>query len=107
MTQHYSDLDRENDPYALPNVETFQLTAEECVEMLDEDTLHEYLKDFPLANFNSRDHQAMIDAIIEAEGIKGGWFYWYCFPGCMPDSEPMGPYETEREAIEAARDDDY
>lgn len=26
----------------------------------------------------------------EAEGITGGWFYWYCRPGCMSDSDPVG-----------------
>ena len=22
------------------------------------------------------------------------WYYWYCFPGCMPDSEMTGPFPT-------------
>jgi hypothetical protein len=30
---------------------------------------------------------------------KAGWYWWSCFPGCLPDSEPMGPFETEAEAI--------
>ncbi len=29
-----------------------------------------------------------------------GWYYWYCMPGCLPDSDPMGPFET-REAAHA------
>ena len=24
------------------------------------------------------------------------YYYWYCFPGCLPDSEPIGPFENER-----------
>lgn len=36
--------------------------------------------------------------------IGTGYFYWFCFPGCMPDSEPFGPFESEasayRDAIE-------
>jgi hypothetical protein len=32
-----------------------------------------------------------------------GWYYWYCFPGCMPDSNPFGPYPTEAEALHAAQ----
>jgi hypothetical protein len=38
------------------------------------------------------------------EPIVSGWYWWACFPGCLPDSEPDGPYATEREAIEVARD---
>ena len=34
-----------------------------------------------------------------------GWFYWYCFPGCLPDSEPVGPFASEAEAIAAAQEE--
>jgi hypothetical protein len=34
-----------------------------------------------------------------------GWYFWYCFPGCLPDSEPFGPYDTEAEAIAAAQEE--
>lgn len=102
--QAYSSPDREDEPHALPDLEIFQRTAEECA-LDDEDLVAEYLKEFKLANFNSRDRARMIDAIIEREHIKGGWFYWYCFPGCMPDSEAMGPYDTADEARTAARED--
>lgn len=34
-----------------------------------------------------------------------GWYFWFCFPGCLPDSnEPFGPFETEKAAIEACRE---
>ena len=23
-----------------------------------------------------------------------GWYYWYCFPGCLPDSDPTGPFPS-------------
>lgn len=32
-----------------------------------------------------------------------GWYWQACFPGCLPDSEPMGPFETECAAIEDAQ----
>lgn len=35
---------------------------------------------------------------------KTAWFYWFCFPGCLPDSDPFGPFATEQEAIDDARD---
>ena len=34
------------------------------------------------------------------EGIA--WFYWFCMPGCLPDSEPCGPFDTEKQAAEDA-----
>jgi hypothetical protein len=41
-----------------------------------------------------------------------GWYWWFCFPGCMPESEPDGPYDTEEDAVAAVyehaiTDDDY
>lgn len=23
------------------------------------------------------------------------WYWWSCFPGCLPDSDPIGPFATE------------
>jgi hypothetical protein len=105
MSQHYSNPDRASDPYALPDLEIFQLTAEEVAER-DEDLIYEYSKrrEFRLAGMNSRDRQRMLDAIIAEEGITGGWFYWYCFPGCMPDSDPVGPFTSRADALADAQD---
>ncbi len=33
-----------------------------------------------------------------------GWYFWYCFPGCLPEGDPWGPYLTRQEAIDAAQD---
>lgn len=105
MGQHYSDPSRANDTWSLPDIETFQLTAREVAER-DEDMIHEYMKrrEFRLASMNSRDREKMFDAMIEEECIEGGWFYWFCFPGCMPDSDANGPYETEALAVKAAQE---
>lgn len=32
-----------------------------------------------------------------------GYYYWFCFPGCCPDSEAVGPYRTEEEALADVR----
>ena len=32
------------------------------------------------------------------EPLSAGWYFWSCFPGCMPEGDPNGPYETEDEA---------
>lgn len=31
-----------------------------------------------------------------------GYYWWTCFPGCLPEGDPMGPFKTEAEAIEDA-----
>lgn len=40
-------------------------------------------------------------AVSESER---GWYWWACFPGCLPDGEPYGPFETYEEAIKDAQD---
>ncbi len=40
-----------------------------------------------------------------AEPVEKGWYYWYCFPGCLPDSEPYGPYGSEDAASQAAQEE--
>lgn len=103
--QAYSDPSRESDSNALPDVEVFQLSAREVAEM-DDDAICTYMNrhDFRLAAMNSRDRDAMFDAIIEEEGITGGWFWQACFPGCLPDGDPVGPFATRDEALADAQD---
>jgi len=88
MSHHYSDPSRENDPHALPDVEVcfgrvclycgaFGETGPECS--------------------CATEHAGMV-------AIKAGWIYAFGFPGCLWDSDPVGPFETEAEALEAARE---
>lgn len=104
MPQAYSDPSRESDEHSLPDIEVFQRTAEECA-LDDEDLVFEYMKrrEFRMANMNGRDSQAMVDAIIEEEGIRGGWFWQACFPGCLPDGDAVGPFDSYAEALADAQ----
>lgn len=72
----YSDPSREGDKWSLPDVEVFYIH-----EMGHEDP------DRP------------------GEYLPPGWYYWYCFPGCMPEGDPNGPFKSEQVAIDAARDE--
>lgn len=36
-------------------------------------------------------------------GGRGGWYWRSCFPGCLPDSEPVGPFKSSAEAMRDAR----
>lgn len=53
----------------------------------------EYNRDNP-----GHDAEASIDA--------AGWYWWTCFPGCLPDSDPVGPFNTEQDALKDAQDVD-
>ena len=33
-----------------------------------------------------------------------GWYYQSCFPGCLPDGDAFGPYDTEEDAFAAAEE---
>jgi hypothetical protein len=79
MAQAYSDPTRADDPHALPNIEVFHVT--EAVSTLME--------------------TCFVDPCPGP-----GWYWWPCFPGCLPDSDPMGPFGTEAEALADAQDID-
>jgi len=36
------------------------------------------------------------------EGFEPGWYWVAGFPGCLPDSDPAGPFESEQDAIDDA-----
>jgi hypothetical protein len=100
--QAYSNPERESEPTALPDIEVFELTRAEQVEQ-DEELMWEAHKRFPLATMNSRDRERAIEWAIEESGATGGWFWWTCFPGCLPDGPAIGPFETREQALEDAR----
>jgi hypothetical protein len=104
MSQHYSNPERENNPHALPDIEIFELTAPEAAG-LDDDLVWEYMKrrEFRLANMSSRVREKMLDAIVEEQGITGGWFWQSCLPGCLPDGDPVGPFASRKEALTDAQ----
>jgi hypothetical protein len=103
--QAYSNPKRESDPYALPDIEVFELTAAE-VAAQDEDLVWEYSHkhEFRLCHMNSKVQDAMLDAMVEEQGITGGWFWWSCFPGCLPDGPAIGPFATKAEALADAQE---
>lgn len=46
-----------------------------------------------------------LDEYFEGASLEG-WYWWACFPGCLPDGEPNGPFETEEEARADAQEED-
>lgn len=50
--------------------------------------------------------EAEKDREAEAESLAG-FYWWTCCPGCLPDSEASGPFETAEEANEDAGGGEY
>jgi hypothetical protein len=87
MTQVYSDPSRETDPHALPDVEVFHRPD------YDLGTDADHAPNCPYRHAGECDCRP-----------DPGWYWWSCFPGCLPDGEPVGPFETEEEAIADAQE---
>lgn len=47
-----------------------------------------------------------LDWAVQEIGTTSGWYWQACFPGCLPDGEPMGPFATEAEALADAQGGD-
>lgn len=54
---------------------------------------------------NPEDYDLSDKLDIRGEEYETGWYYWFAQPGCLPTSNPMGPYENEQTAIDAAREE--
>ena len=77
MAMHYLSDAEHAETGRLPSVETFYRTAAENAADGWEDG--------------------------DGETLGEGWYWWACFPGCLPDSDPCGPFATEAEALADAR----
>jgi len=75
MSRYYSDPSREGDRWSLPDVEVFEVRKTGTPW---EDS--------------------------EGNRLEPGWYWWTCLPGCLPDSDPFGPFESEEEALADARE---
>lgn len=75
FNQAYSDPSREAEPHALPDVEVFRLDAMEAKR------------------------------VTGSNRAGAGFYYWYCLPGCLPDSDAIGPFDSEADALDDALDD--
>ena len=40
----------------------------------------------------------------DSQPVKPGFYWWSCFPGCIPDGSASGPFKSEQDAIKDATD---
>jgi len=103
MGQHYSNPRRADDPHALPDIETFKGYRHECRECDAETPLFpDYYGLIHLESEECRECGAR--GTLRCVDTKAAWYWWTCLPGCVPDSEPVGPFETEEVALADARE---
>ena len=95
MAYYYSDRGRRHNPNAVPNIEVFAGSAWNCHQCENQDTYPLYTKPkgIPLCQ--------VCGSPTDGEG---GWFYAFGFPGCLWSSDPIGPFDTEAEALADARE---
>lgn len=80
MTFYYSSSQTEK--HSVPDVEVFYMTQRDC--------------------WDASQYQEETEPDFEP-----GWYFWYCFSGCLPDSDRQGPFESEAKAIEFCRESHY
>ena len=80
--QAYSNPKRESDPHSPPDVEVFYLAEWEIGE------------------------NAELESVF-SDLSEEGYYYWHCLPGCLPDSDPIGPFATEEGALQDAQEDSW
>ena len=73
--QFFTDPQREHEEHALPNAEVF---------------------------YHKKRTGPLESDLYEQDT---GWYWWACFPGCLPDGEPSGPFKTAKEAYNDAMGD--
>jgi hypothetical protein len=102
VSQHYTDPNRAKDSYSLPDLEIWPdyIATVDCA--------HCGAFELPLSGATATDK--VYCPSCEREAVHSGtsetekYWYWFCLPGCMPDSDAYGPYDSEDEALNAAQE---
>ena len=68
-------------------------------------TCLDILEVFYVSETEANDRESCFWNTEDDESTGEGWYYWFCFPGCLPEGDaPMGPFATEAQAESDARD---
>ena len=111
--QAYSNPKKASDPYALPDLSILEERVWDvncqCGDYLipwPSDLAHTIDPDTGEEVTACRCPSCSKLAPAKPDGPNGGrigYFWSYCFPGCLPDSDWYGPFETAEEALADAR----
>ncbi len=85
--------------YIPQNIEIFSLTAQDFLTA-EEGTWQDDIYRAKLAEDKYLE-------MNEAAESLAGYYWWSCSPGCLPEGDASGPFDTEDEAIEDAGGGEY
>ena len=99
MAYEYTEAKRAGEPHALPDIEVFfdRVEYSECCQAPTH--VGSEATECP-----SCEGRAKFTPIDDPETHGWRWWYAYGFPGCLWDSGPYGPYDSEESALTAARE---
>ncbi len=99
--QAYSDPSRECGPTALPDIEVFHQTYMEFLKADSGTWLAERWQEIVGDGYGAIES---VNRNVQAAHSLAGWYWWACFPGCLPEGDPNGPFETEADALADAQE---
>lgn len=58
----------------------------------------------PPSRANEPNQLPNVEVFYEGKNCEtgAGYYWWPCFPGCMPDGEAIGPFNSYQEALKDA-----
>jgi hypothetical protein len=97
----FEDWKNERREKKLAGIEIFEVSADEFLEAGEETWLSARLAEAVKESLGHDYDQAEVDPVTEEAAKElAGFYWWSCQPGCLPDGEANGPFETAEEAEE-------
>lgn len=85
------------------DIEVFKVEAGEFVHAYtnsdgswQQDSMTEALGPYSEEDFADGDE--WLSEVNEAARAREGWYHWVCLPGCLPESEAIGPFTSRDDA---------
>lgn len=80
--------------------EKTQTLCDDCTAAADPDFIPAGIEVFYRTRKENREC-GCVDS--DEQPMSAGWYWWSCFPGCLPDSEEMGPFDSFNDALSDAK----
>lgn len=58
--------------------------------------------DVEIFEVTADDLKGQPDHFANGDDYGPGWYAWVALPGCLPDSDPIGPFDNQEDAIDEA-----
>ena len=68
----------------------------DCAAAADPDFIPNGIEVFYRTRKENREY-GWVDS--DEQPMPAGWYWWSCFPGCLPDSDAFGPFDSFQDAL--------